>query len=75
MTGMIQYLDDNTVAYVGTNGIAVKSKDGKELSVDTSSLTYDMIQSLLQNMRGGGNYFDSQHWQEAIQKIKYNAVS
>ena len=27
MTGSIQKLDDNTVAYVGDNGIAVKSKD------------------------------------------------
>ena len=27
MTGLIQKLDDNTVAYVGDNGIAVKSKD------------------------------------------------
>ena len=31
MTGLIQKLDDNTVAYVGDNGIAVKSKDGKEM--------------------------------------------
>lgn len=29
MTGTIQYLDDNTTAVVGTNGTAIKSKDGK----------------------------------------------
>jgi len=70
MTGMIQHLDDNTTAYVGTNGTAIKSRDGKELFVDTSSLTYDMIQNLFQNTREGGNYFDSGYWQKNMQKLK-----
>ncbi len=47
MTGLIQQLDDNTVAYVGDNGIAVKSKDGKEMFVDTSGLSYDAGSELI----------------------------
>lgn len=46
MTGTIQYLDDNTTAFVGTNGTVVKSKDGRELLVDTSSMSYDMIMNM-----------------------------
>lgn len=51
MTGMIQHLDDNTVAYIGDNGTAIKSKDGKELFIDTSALSYDMLMSLFENMK------------------------
>ncbi len=68
MTGTIQQLDDNTTAFVGTNGTAVKSKDGKELFVDTSSLSYDMIMYMFRNLSGGGNYFDSGYWHENIRK-------
>jgi hypothetical protein len=50
MTGTIQHLNDNTTAYVGTNGTVVKSKDGKALEIDTSSMTYDMIMNLLKNL-------------------------
>ena len=49
MTGSIQKLDDNTVAYVGDNGIAVKSKDGKEMFVDTSGLSYDIVMDMFRN--------------------------
>lgn len=68
MTGTIQYLDDNTTAFVGTNGTAIKSKDGKELFVDTSSLSYDMIMNMFKNLPKSGNYFDSAYWQKNIQK-------
>jgi hypothetical protein len=44
---------------VGTNGTVIKSKDGKELSVDTSSLSCDMIMDMFRNPPKGGNYFDS----------------
>ena len=50
MTGTIQRLNDNTTAYVGTNGTVVKSKDGKALEIDTSSMTYDMIMNLRKNL-------------------------
>ena len=39
MTGTIQYLDDNTTAFLGTNGKAIKSNDGKELFCDNSKFT------------------------------------
>ncbi len=68
MTGMIQHLDDNTVAYVGDNGTVIKSKDGKELEIDTSSMTYDMIMNMFKNLPKSGNYFDSAYWQKNIQK-------
>ncbi len=70
MTGTIQYLDDNTTAFVGTNGTVIKSKDGKELFVDTSALSYDMIMNLFKNLSKGGNYFDSGYWQEHIRKAQ-----
>lgn len=56
MTGMIQHLDDNTVAYVGDNGTVIKSKDGKELEIDTSSMTYDMIMNMLRNLPKSGKF-------------------
>ena len=69
MTGTIRHLDDNTTVFVGTNGTVIKSKDGKELSVDTSSLSYDMIMDMFRNPPKGGNYFDSSYWQENIRKV------
>lgn len=73
MTGTIQYLDDNTTAFVGTNGTAIKSKDGKELFVDTSSLSYDMIINMFKNLPKSGNYFDNAYWQKNIQKAMFSA--
>lgn len=72
MTGTIQYLGDNTTAFVGTNGAAIKSKDGKELVVDTSSLSYDMIMNMFKNLSKGGNYFDNGYWQKNIQKVMFS---
>lgn len=73
MTGMIQYLDDNTVAYVSDNGTVIKSKDGKELEIDTLSMTYDMIMNMFKNLPKNGNYFDSSYWQKNIQKAMFSA--
>ena len=72
MTGTIQYLDDNTTAFVGTNGTAIKSKDGKELFVDTSSMSYDMIMNMFKNLPKSGNYFDSSYWQKNIQRAMFS---
>ena len=72
MTGIIQHLDDNTVAYVGDNGTVIKSKDGKELEIDTSSMTYDMIMNMFKNLPKSGNYFDSSYWQKNIQKAMFS---
>ena len=71
MTGLIQYLDDKTVAYVGDNGTAIKSKDGKELWIDTSSLSYDMIMNMFRNISKTGNYFDSGYWSSNIWNAQY----
>ncbi len=68
MTGTIQHLDDNTTAYIGDNGTAIKSKDGKELWIDTSSLSYDALMNMFKNLPKSGNYFDSSFWQKNIQK-------
>lgn len=57
MTGLIQQLDDNTVAYIGDNGIAVKSKDGKEMFIDTSDLAYDTIMNMFKNLPKNGVFF------------------
>lgn len=72
MTGMIQQLDDDATAYVGTNGTAIKSKDGKELFIDTSALSYDEIMNLFKNRQESRNYFESGYWQEEVQKAKYS---
>ncbi len=73
MTGTIQHLDDNTTAFVGTNGTVIKSKDGKELFVDTASLSYDMIMNMFKNLPKSGNYFDSSYWQMNIRKAMFSA--
>ena len=73
MTGTIQHLDDNTTAYIGDNGTAIKSKDGKELWIDTSSLSYDALMNMFKNLPKSGNYFDSSYWQENIQKALFSA--
>ena len=73
MTGIIQHLDDNTTAFVGTNGTVIKSKDGKELEIDTSSMTYDMIMNMFKNLPKSGSYFDSSYWQENIRRAMFSA--
>ncbi len=75
ITGMIQQLDDNTTAFVGSNGTLIKSKDGKELFIDTSSLTYDTIMSLFKDLPSNGNYFDSSFWEERIRATEVENVS
>lgn len=70
MTGLIQQLDDNTVAYVGDNGIAVKSKDGKEMFVDTAGLSYDIVMDMFKNLPKNGNFFSSKYWLDNIQKAQ-----
>lgn len=70
MTGLIQKLDDNTVAYVGDNGIAVKSKDGKEMFVDTSGLSYDIVMDMFRNLPRNGNFFSNKYWSDNIQKAQ-----
>ena len=71
MTGLIQKLDDNTVAYVGDNGIAVKSKDGKEMFVDTSGLSYDIVMDMFRNLPRNGNFFSNKYWSDNIQKCTW----
>ena len=73
MTGTIQHLNDNTTAYIGDNGTAIKSKDGKELWIDTSSLSYDALMNMFKNLPKSGNYFDSSYWQKNIQKAMFFA--
>ena len=67
-----EVINNNTTAYVGTNGTAIKSKDGKELFIDTSSMTYDMIMNMFSNRPKSGNYFDSSYWQKNIQKAMFS---
>lgn len=38
---------------------AIKTKDGKELFVDTSSLSYDMIMNMFKNLSKSDDYFDN----------------
>lgn len=64
MTGMIQYLDDNTTAYVGDNGIAVKGKDGSEYLIEITGMSYDGIRKLLSQAAGGGEYYSEKYWNE-----------
>lgn len=75
ITGMIQQLDDNATAFVGSNGTLIKSKDGKELFIDTSFLTYDAIMSLFKDLPSNGNYFDSSFWEERIRAAEAENVS
>lgn len=62
MIGMIQQLDDNTTAFVGDNGIAVKGKDGSEYVIDIAGMTYDNIMHMLSQATGGGDYYSDIYW-------------
>lgn len=62
MTGMIQQLDDNTTAFVGDNGIAVKGKDGSEYLLDIAGMSYDNIMNMLSQATGGGDYYSDKYW-------------
>lgn len=70
MTGLIQQLDENTVVYVGDNGIAVKSKDEKEMFVDTAGLSYDIVMDMFRKLTENGNFFNSKYWLDNIQKAQ-----
>jgi len=69
MTGLIQQLDENTIAYVGDNGIGVKSKDGKELFIDTSQITYDLIMGMFNNLPKTNDYFSNNYWTDNIKNV------
>lgn len=60
MTGLIQQLDDNTVAYIGDNGIGIKSVDGREMFIDTSGLSYDIIMNMFNNLSPNGDVFSNE---------------
>ena len=75
MTGTIQHLDDNTTAFVGTNGTVIQSKDGKSLVVDTSSMSYDMIMNMFKNAAKDGDYFNSSYWQKNIQETMVSLIT
>lgn len=66
LTGLIQQVDENTVAYVGDNGIGIKSKDGKELFVDTSSMSYESIINMFKNLPSTDDYFNQNYWNKNI---------
>ena len=69
IVGNIQQLDENTVAYVGTNGTVIKDNEGNELFIDTSHLTYDMIMDLFDNLPETDDYFDNSFWTEQVDKV------
>lgn len=66
MTGLIQQIDKNTVAYIGDNGICIKSKDGKELSIDTSAMSYESLMNMFKNLPSTDDYFNSSYWAKNI---------
>lgn len=70
LTGTIQYLDEDTVAYIGENGTAIKSKDGRELFLDTSAMSYDAIMNMFSHLPKNGNYFDDNFWQEQMAEVE-----
>lgn len=62
MTGLIQKLDEDIMVFVGDNGTVVKSKDGKELFIDTSQMTYNSIMDMLSNLVETDDYFNFKYW-------------
>lgn len=62
MTGTIQKLDDNTTAFVGDNGIAIKGRDGSEYVIDITGMSYDAIMDMLSKASGGGDYYSDSYW-------------
>lgn len=72
ITGTIQHIDENTTAFIGDNGTVIKSKDGKELQIDTSSMTYDELMNMFRNVSKTGNYFDSGFWAANMRRAQQN---
>ena len=69
MTGIIQQLDNNTTAFVGDNGIAIKGKDGSEYVIDIAGMSYDDIMSMLSKATGGGDYFSEKYLNQIKNQI------
>ena len=49
---------------------AVKSKDGKEMFVDTSGLSYDIVMDMFRNLPRNGDFFSNKYWSDNIQKAQ-----
>ncbi len=75
ITGMIRHLDENTTAYVGDNGTVIKSKDGRELSINTSLLSYDVLSFMFRNIGSSGDYFNEKYWSGKIQDAVGNYLT
>lgn len=75
ITGMIRHLDENTTAYVGDNGTVIKSKDGRELSINTSLLSYDVLSFMFRNIGSSGDYFSEKYWSGKIQDAVGNYLT
>lgn len=69
ITGNIRHLDENTTAYIGDNGTVIKSKDGRELSLDTSLLSYDVLYYMFENLGGTKDYFNESYWSGCMRDI------
>ena len=69
ITGNIRHLDENTTAYIGDNGTVIKSKDGRELSLDTSALSYDVLYYMFADPGGTKDYFNERYWSDCMEDI------
>lgn len=72
MTGLIRNYPDGTTAYVADNGIAIKGKDGTEISMDYSDLSWYAIMDALDQM--DGNPLEQQTWNKVMQNYEANKV-
>lgn len=70
LTGMLQYLQDGSYAYIGSNAISIKSVDGEKLVVSKKDMTYDMLMYMFDNLPETDNYLDLSYWEEHMAAAK-----
>lgn len=70
LTGLLQYLSDGSYAYIGSNGISIKSEDGQKLFLDKEDMTYDMLMYMFDNLPETDDYFNPEYWKENMEAAK-----
>jgi len=74
ITGLMQKLDDKTMAYVNLNEINIRSKDGKALTIDTSGVSYDVLMDMFKNIDKHGDYFSRKYWKDNIDMANKRSI-
>ena len=48
----------------------INGRYGKEMFVDTSGLSYDIVMDMFRNLPKNGDFFSNEYWSDNIQKAQ-----